>query len=276
MDRLTLNESTRAQLEIAHAKPSHGYLFFGPAGLGKTSAAINFATHLVGAKANDGDRSRFIMQIAPEDGKQISVRQTAGIAAFIAAIKPSHIAKKIVIIDQADRLSLEAANSLLLTLEEPTADTVIILVADNQDNVLPTIRSRLQAISFRHPSQAAINELVKNAKLDNMFAKSVGPLPALLLRKDPKLLSDYTELDSLREKFMSGDVRKRLLVASAIMDKPQAMSLVDLLSSAVATQKEASVAWLGCAQALILARLHLYNNGNPKFVIEKLALDFSI
>ena len=60
----------------------------------------------------------------------------------------------------------------------------------------------------------------------------------------------------------------------SVIDKSQAMSLVDLLSSAVAAQNEASAAWLGRAQALILARLHLYNNGNPKFVIEKLALDF--
>ena len=274
MDRLTLHESTRAQLEIAHVKPSHGYLFFGPMGLGKTSAAREFAASLVGVKANAGDRSRFIMQITPEDGKQISVKQTAGIAGFIAAIKPSHVAKKVVIIDQADKLSLEAANSLLLTLEEPTKDTVIILVADNKDSVLPTIRSRLQAISFRHPAQSAINELIHRAKLDSKFASSVGPLPALLLRKDPRLLLDYTELDSLREKFMSGGIKERLLVASAVIDKSQAMSLVDLLSSAVAAQNEASAAWLGRAQALILARLHLYNNGNPKFVIEKLALDF--
>ena len=55
---------------------------------------------------------------------------------------------KIVIIPEAECLNQESGNALLKTLEEPTAKTVIILIATSKENVLPTIISRCQKFKF--------------------------------------------------------------------------------------------------------------------------------
>ncbi len=64
--------------------------------------------------------------------------------------------RKITIIDPAERMNRNAANSLLKTLEEPTADTLLVLLAAQPSRLLPTVRSRCQRITLKPPSRELV------------------------------------------------------------------------------------------------------------------------
>src|SRR5205085_6601728 len=75
--------------------------------------------------------------------------------------RPHEAAARVIVIDEADRLNINAGNCLLKTLEEPAAGTHIVLVTSAPDRILPTIRSRAQRIRFRAlPAEALVALLV--------------------------------------------------------------------------------------------------------------------
>lgn len=274
MDKLVINSHTRSQLSGALSRPSHAYLFLGPSGLGKTTIARAFARELIGPNATAGDLKKWILLIAPEKDKKISIKQVRGLGSFVALKKPESISKKIVIIDKADHMGIESANALLLTLEEPTADTIIILVADNQADVVATLLSRLQKIYFKPPAVADMTEFSRSLGHEMSTLNSIGAFPAMLNSLDESRLEKHKTISGIAEAFMSSDLASRLGLVVAITDKNDTCALIDYLSRQISASGDGSVGWLKKANALILARVHLYNNGSPKFVLEKLALDF--
>ena len=135
---------------------SHAYLFSGPAGTGKKTAARTFAAALLaGSDADahiflkDGVHPDLMVLTKPENRTVIGKDQISKELEPWLAIKPYRASHKIAIIAEAALMSLEAANALLKTLEEPPLYAAIILVAD-QAPLLETIVSRCQGVRF-HP-----------------------------------------------------------------------------------------------------------------------------
>jgi DNA polymerase-3 subunit delta' len=274
MDELVINKSTKSMLELAVKSPSHAYLFYGPNGLGKTTAAMHYARKVLGPGASDGDASRWVLTIAPIDNKKISIKQTAQIKSFISTTNPPHITRKAVVIDQADKLGIEASNSLLLSLEEPASDTVIILVTDNIAGIPVTLRSRLQHINFRLPLQQEIDTLKTAYQIPQSIASMVGRRPAALSRITKEEFEKYQAGLALSDDFITGNLAERLQAVCTVQDKNLVNIFFDCLSHKLTTTSQPDSDWLKRSVSLIYARLHLYNNGNPKFVLEKLALEF--
>ena len=180
MTDLILNQLTSSQLDSAKLNLSHAYLFAGPRGLGKTIAAQKFASEVLGANPTPGDIERWILQVRPIDNKAISSSQAAEIRKYINSKKPEHIDYKIIIIDKADNMSLEATNSLLLSLEVPSGDTIIIMVSDRPEAILPTIISRVQKINFTPHSKQQLQGLQDKLGVNDVMLSQVGPYPGLL------------------------------------------------------------------------------------------------
>ncbi len=146
---------------------SHAYLFFGPDGIGKKLTAFGLAKAVnclqqVGDFCGSCDACRRIEKgIHPDfffiepDGVNVKVDQLRDLQASIR-YRPYLAKKKVCIIDQADRMNTSSANSILKTLEEPPADTIIILVTSSLEQILPTIRSRCRTVQF---SPLAIHDL---------------------------------------------------------------------------------------------------------------------
>lgn len=81
------------------------------------------------------------------------------------SLRPMSGDRRIAIIDDADKMNAESANALLKTLEEPTANYLMILIASEIDAILPTIRSRCQTIRFGRLSDEDVVELLIQQQL---------------------------------------------------------------------------------------------------------------
>ncbi|MGP4843205.1 DNA polymerase III subunit delta' [Marinobacter sp. 1Y8] len=86
----------------------------------------------------------------PEDSRFIKVDQVRSLGEFAVA-SPQVARRKVIIVDSADQLNINAANALLKTLEEPNADVTLILLLEAGKPLLPTLRSRCQSLNLPTP-----------------------------------------------------------------------------------------------------------------------------
>lgn len=159
-DSIIGNERIKGFLTRMLAKKEVGnsLLFAGPQGIGKTLFALEFAKLLLSQdnptelhlhKLNAGSHPD--IHIYSPEGK-IGMHSIAAMRALSEEVYlPPHEAKrKVFIIRDADRMLTYSANALLKTFEEPSLDTVIILLSSSPDLLLPTILSRCSTFQF-HP-----------------------------------------------------------------------------------------------------------------------------
>lgn len=149
---------------IASKKNHHGFLFVGPESVGKKAVAQVFAYHLVHDKDHiawnimDCEREGDIDVVMPIQEKKRDRMMTHDISVdqIIAAKRSFALAPyhktKVLIIDDAHKMTVSAQNALLKTLEEPYADRCIILVSHHTDALLDTIISRCVTIQFGNVS----------------------------------------------------------------------------------------------------------------------------
>jgi DNA polymerase-3 subunit delta' len=150
----------RATLGAALApggRPSHAYLFHGPAGSGKRTAARAFAAALLSEGAADpaGARTRVehgthpdLTWVVPSGAHEMLVGDVEQAVVAAAAMTPFESSRRVFVLERADSLIEQAANKLLKTLEEPAPFVHLVLLTDRLGEVLPTIRSRCQLVRF--------------------------------------------------------------------------------------------------------------------------------
>jgi DNA polymerase-3 subunit delta' len=139
------------------ARASHAYLFHGPGGAGKRSAARALAAELLAAGSPDPDGARAravsgthpdLTWITPSGAHEILVSDIEGPLVASASKTPFESSRRVFVIERVDELGDEAANRMLKTLEEPASFVHVILLTDRLGEVLPTIRSRCQLVRF--------------------------------------------------------------------------------------------------------------------------------
>ncbi len=165
----------------------HAYLFEGPDGVGKRLAAQVFAKGLLcrhpqGGEACDlcescvrftGGNHPDYHYIEPE-GKSIK-DQVIEEVQNQAAKKPFEGERSVFVIQQADTITERAQNRLLKTLEEPKGNSVMILLVENIQSILPTIQSRCVNLRFRPVDQESIaGYLTKSLGISQAYGKMVS------------------------------------------------------------------------------------------------------
>ncbi|HER5544566.1 TPA: DNA polymerase III subunit gamma/tau [Streptococcus pyogenes] len=161
--------STTLKQAVESGKISHAYLFSGPRGTGKTSAAKIFAkamncpNQVDGEPCNQCDICRDITNGSLEDVIEIDAASNNGVDEIRdirdkSTYAPSRATYKVYIIDEVHMLSTGAFNALLKTLEEPTENVVFILATTELHKIPATILSRVQRFEFKAIKQKAIRE----------------------------------------------------------------------------------------------------------------------
>jgi DNA polymerase III subunit delta' len=179
------HETARERLNeaIASRRVPGGILLHGPKGVGKATLAFAFARDLI-VQTGDEDRHRVAEQVSAGAHPNLfvlrrSLRETGkGFSAFIRVeevrglIERLHRTRgrpgyRVAIIDAIDDCNGNAANALLKILEEPPPETAFVLVSHQPGSLLPTIRSRCQALALRPLSDTEMRALLEKAGIED-------------------------------------------------------------------------------------------------------------
>ena len=199
---------------------SHSYMFVGIDGIGKKLIAKEFARKILCLnkqnqncatcdsciKFNSGNNPDFL-EIFP-DGNSIKIAQMREMQEKVYQ-KPIVSDKKVFIIDQVEKMTEEAQNSLLKTLEEPPEYMVIILITSNENKLLNTVKSRCIRINFTGLSKQDITKYagahqinISSQNLLEMCGGSIGKL-----EKINENIDDYNSLELATNKLIDGKLK---------------------------------------------------------------------
>ena len=178
---------------IARGRQAHAYLFAGSPGIGKSRFARIFAQSLFCEKHDDtellacgdcspcrqmdaGSHPDFFAIGCPEGKNEIPVsvfygdKERRGQEGLIhdLSLRPMAGTRRIAVLDDANRMNEEGANAMLKTLEEPPPNSMLILIAENLDAMLPTIRSGCQLVRFSPLAASDVSDLL----LENEIAST--------------------------------------------------------------------------------------------------------
>ncbi|GGC72357.1 DNA polymerase III subunit delta' [Marinobacter halophilus] len=151
---------------------------------------------------------------APVKSRMVKVDQIRALSSFAVA-SPQVAHHKVIIVDRADQLNINAANALLKTLEEPLADVTLLLLQESGRPVLPTIRSRCQALTIALPSAeqaeqwlaTRVSELEEGSQPGtDVLVKSL-----MLAGNAPRLALDYALGDFLAQRNSAFDAFRQFM-----------------------------------------------------------------
>ncbi len=159
---------------ISSQRIHHAYLFVGSQGVGKTLTAKNFALLLNCLDIKDNDSCSNCINCQKIEADQspdvVFAKGTGEGGTFkiedmknlqnIIFLKPFEARKKVFIVEDASRMTLDAANSFLKTLEEPPEDSVIILIAHDKSKIIPTIYSRCEVMNFSNLTRDFVKSIL--------------------------------------------------------------------------------------------------------------------
>ena len=273
-DKIIGNEEIQELLKqtIKSERASHSYLFIGTEGIGKKLIAEEFAKMLLAVK--DTENSPDFSIIEP-DGNSIKIEQIREFQKKVSE-KPIISNKKVYIINDSDKMTEEAQNSLLKTLEEPPEFVTIILIGSNENSFLSTIKSRCMILHFEKISDEQIQKYLQdnhqteiNSKI--MLEACQGSIGKALEIKDKQELYQNTEqvVNSLERKDKIDILNMSDFIYKSKDDKLEILNYMNVLFINLA---KINSKYADCIAIVEESKRRLQSNANYDMCIDNLLL----
>lgn len=292
LNDLLMHPSTKFMLESFIKKPSHALLIVGGRGSGKRTAAKAVASQLLGVTLSALDSYPYFTHILKSPGdKEIPVESIRSLNKSLRLrTTGGGSIRRAVLIEGADDMTLEAQNSMLKMLEEPSADTVFIITAPSERSMVSTITSRAQIVTVNpigleearefYSSDIPAEPLEKAWQLSQGYT---GLLTALLNNKEPHPLKEA--VDTAKTLLRQSPYERVILLDGISKDKSELVLLLDALNRVITSLHHASVKagntsqqkkLLDCRKLIQKLLSDLSANANPRLVILRLAMNLSV
>lgn len=226
-----------------------------------------------------------LLSVEPEEaGKAIKIDQVRAARDFVTKTSQQG-GWKVAVIDPAEAMNVNAANALLKSLEEPSANTLLILICHRVSGVPATIRSRCRMMPFSVPSMdqglSWLSQVVASDSNPQWLLEQAGGKPLLALKLvEGDLLEQRANFDELLDQVASGSLSP--VVAAEKCSRLNAAELLEWLISRVSGSirnqlgDKASRPLFGYHDRLVTARREILGSSNPNLQLlwETLLLDW--
>lgn len=254
----------------------HSYLFLGTEGIGKLLIAKEFARKILCLENTKDETCTcksctcFKSQNHPdfhvinEEGENIKIETIREITEKVIE-KPIISSKKVYIINDCDKMTKEAQNCLLKTLEEPPEFITIILISSNENIILNTIKSRCMTIKFRNIENDELAEYARNVigyeeLSENLLKSFDGSIGKAIKVKDNK--EKYDSIDLLINNLERKDIIDIFLEGKIIYDKENIYDILDYIIVCLYAKSSQNEKYLDCIKYVnkCLSRLRVNSN----------------
>ena len=261
----------------------HSYLFLGTEGIGKLLLAKEFAKYILCLEEktencnckscvcyNGNNHPDF--SIINEEGQTIKIEYIRPVVEKIIE-KPIVSNKKVYIINDADKMTEEAQNCLLKTLEEPPEFITIILISSNENLLLNTIKSRCMKMKFNNiPNkdlyEYAINMIGYDAVSENLLNTFEGSIGKAIRLKENK--EEYLKIDQILEGMENKDIIEIMQLANFIYSKERVFEFLEYLNVSLYSKSKENKRYLNCIKYVNDCIRNLNANGNMDMNIDSL------
>lgn len=265
-------------------------IFLGPRQIGKSKVALLLATHM-----QCPDESNVVLRkqiaegadadtlIFADDGEILPITTAR---AIVARAAQSHARPNLIfIIENIGRMLIDSMNTLLKVLEEPGEGVFFFLTAENDDDIIPTIRSRSKISNFYPvPDADMLSACAENPYREELVRFAMGrPGKLMRLTEDPEYLNSHREMYSIVNKFFESPSLPYVFeMERKFEDKKLLADFLDILlirSRAVLLSGERGGAlehldFTDMIPAIEKAKSDIIAYVNPKLVIENLLIPF--
>ena len=258
----------------------NAYMFLGKEGIGKMLFAKEFAQSILCIEDKKpcnkckscvqflGGNNPDISIISP-DGNSIKIEQIRMINSKILE-KPVTSNRKVYIINDSEKMTQEAQNCLLKTLEEPPAYATIILICSNEAKLLTTIKSRCTKINFSSISNEELKKYLPEAdeSIINFADGSIGKLLRIKDKKD--LYENIEELVNTIEKTPKSKVWNLFDILYKSQDDIN--EILDYMNILFLSKGRTEEKYLNCIEIVEKAKRRLLSNSNYNMTIDNLLI----
>ena len=276
IDELVLHPTLYRHVRAYSTDPPHAILLYGKKSSGKATLAQAIAEDIISTRKGSS-----IVEIAPlEERKIISIDQ---IRQLKIMLRTKSSAYRIILIPDADILTLEAQNTFLKLLEEPPVGVVFLLTSSKPESLLPTIRSRLLKLRYISPTKEQQIEYANKSSTENFDTAlriAEGRIPVLKALVDAGDSNPTLEYIELAKDILSEQKEERLIRVDAMSkDNAQTEAVIEalLVTSMAALRhslenKRDYSSWLKRVRAVEQAQNQLNRNVLTKLVLCRLFL----
>ena len=271
------------QESVNNNKVSHSYLFVGKSGIGKKMIAKEFAKAILCLGDNkycdncksclefDGQNNPDFFIVEP-DGNAIKIDQIRNMQKGVQE-KPIISKSKVYIIDNADFMTKEAQNALLKTLEEPPEFVTIILIGENENEFLATIKSRCMIIHFNSISDSEMEKYLQEnynmnvtSNMLDVFQGSIGKAIELKDKQEEYLIIEQA-IENIEKEDLIDLIKKLDILYTS---KDEIFDMLDYINIILLKKSKENVKYTDCIKIVENTKRRIDQNANYDMSIDNM------